>query len=101
MGFSQGAMLAFEMLYFANFSHILAYSGLFACDSQKLAHYRDNRVLIVHGSQDTVVPYSNMSMSAQSLDIIGITHETYTLYGVEHYISEDGYQKGAEFIINE
>ncbi|MDR2074935.1 MAG: hypothetical protein LBP31_01815 [Holosporales bacterium] len=100
MGFSQGAILAFEMIYFANFSHIIAYSGLFAFDPKKLAPYTDNKVLIVHGDEDTVVPYSNMNMSSQSLDIIGIKNEKYTLSGIGHFITEEGYQKGAEFIMD-
>jgi phospholipase/carboxylesterase len=100
MGFSQGAILAFEMLYFANFSHIIAYSGLFACDSKRPVSHKDNRVLIIHGDDDTVVPYSNMKMSSESLGIIGIEHKTHTLRGVGHFITEEGYQKGAEFIIS-
>lgn len=99
IGFSQGAMLAFEMLYYGNFSHIVGYSGFFALDPKKEAKYGENKILIVHSDDDVVVPYNNMKMTSDSLNILGIRHETFTCHGIGHSISKEGFEKGLEFIL--
>lgn len=99
IGFSQGAILALEMIYYANFAHIVAYSGFFAFDSRKEINYKHNNILMIHGDDDPVVPYSNMKISSENLSSIGIKHETCTCYGIGHSISEEGFEKGVEFIM--
>lgn len=100
IGFSQGAMLAFEMLYYANFGHIIAYSGIFVFDDKKEHLYKDNKVLIVHGDDDKVVPYSNMQLGYKNIESLGIKHcEAYTCYNLDHSISDDGVKKGLEFLL--
>jgi phospholipase/carboxylesterase len=97
IGFSQGAILAFEMLYFANFSHIISYSGLFAAREQTIKPY-ENNVLIIHGRDDMVVPYSNVALSSKRLNMIGIKHKIFSCNGIGHSISEEGFDQGVKFI---
>ncbi len=45
IGFSQGAILALEMIYYANFAHIVSYSGFFAYDSTKIVNYKHKMMI--------------------------------------------------------
>ncbi|MDR1488129.1 MAG: prolyl oligopeptidase family serine peptidase [Holosporales bacterium] len=101
MGFSQGAMLAFEMIYYANFSHIIPYSGLFAVKPRPhdRTEYTNNKILIVHGDDDVNVPYSNMKHASKNLSEMGVYNEMYTCHNIGHSISEDGLKHGVQFIL--
>ncbi len=101
IGFSQGAILALEMIYYANFSHIISYSGLFAFGSQRKTPYTDTKVLLVHGDDDMVVPYTNLKMSSESLGMIGIQPTTLTCHNIGHSISQEGFAKGISFILDQ
>ncbi len=39
-----------------------------------------------------------MKISSENLSYIGIKHETYTCYGIGHSISQEGFEKGLDFI---
>jgi phospholipase/carboxylesterase len=97
IGFSQGAMLAFDMIYYANFGHIIAYSGLFV-PRMEPPKFLKNRVLIVHGDEDTVLDYKYLEISSRKLDLMGVENATFTCHGLGHLISYDGLQKGVEFV---
>jgi phospholipase/carboxylesterase len=97
IGFSQGAMLAFDMIYYANFGHIIAYSGIFVPRLEN-TRFLNNRVFIVHGDEDPVIDYKYLSISAKKLTLMGVENKTFICHGAGHMISYDGLQKGVEFI---
>ena len=98
MGFSQGAITCFEMLYYPNISKIVAYSGLFASSKNKEIISKNASVLIVHSDDDEVVPYKNAILSKNELDALNIKNEMFTCHGIGHSISIKGWNAGIEFL---
>ncbi|MDR2667207.1 MAG: hypothetical protein LBB34_03835 [Holosporales bacterium] len=97
IGFSQGAILAFEMLYYHGISKIVAYSGIFAIkeNSQSLSNAE---VLIVHSDDDEVVPYKNATLAKENLDTLRIKSRIKTCHNIGHTISVEGWTTGVAFL---
>lgn len=98
IGFSQGSILSFEMLFYANITKVIAYSGLFAMPNDKKIISPSSKVLIVHSEDDEVVPYNNVNLAKNNLISLGIEPEVFTDHNVGHSVSLDGWKAAAEFI---
>ena len=98
MGFSQGAITCFEMLYNTNISKIVSYSGLFAAPKNREIKSKDTSVLIVHSDDDEVVPYKNAILSKNELDALNIKNEIFICHGIGHSISIEGWNAGVKFL---
>jgi phospholipase/carboxylesterase len=101
VGFSQGTMMS---LYVAPrrslaIAGVLGYSGALV-DAENFAAAAKSRppVLLVHGTDDPIVPFERMAQAASALDAAGIAVETLACPGLPHSIDEAGLQAGAEFL---
>jgi phospholipase/carboxylesterase len=97
-GFSQGAMLALDMIYsMARIGGIVGYSGAFypPANATPLSSVP---VLLVHGTADLVVPYTSLQLAQTQLRKININVMTQTCPGLGHSIDEAGLMAGLDFI---
>lgn len=97
IGFSQGSIMALEMLYYPNISKIVAYSGIFAMPEKK-EKISNPDVLIVHSNDDEVVPYNNAISAEENLKSIGVRAELKTCQNIGHSISLEGWDWCVEFL---
>jgi predicted esterase len=97
IGFSQGAILAYEMLYWSGISKIIAYSGLFVVrEGVKISSNAE--VLIIHSDDDNVSPYEEAIFSKEQLDKLQVKNQLKTYHNLGHSISADGWSYGMEFL---
>ena len=96
IGFSQGTITAFEMMYHTKISKILAYSGLFVNHSDDLVS--KSEVLLVHSSDDPVVPYKNALDARRDLSKLGLTVALESYNNIGHSISLEGWETGIKFL---
>ena len=99
-GFSQGAIMSYEMMYYCGIGKIAAFSGLFAVPENKNVVNKNVEIFIGHGNDDKVVPYSNALLASKNLSELGIRHELHTFEGLDHYISNEGIEKSVFFILS-
>ncbi len=98
IGFSQGSMMALEMIYYPYVSKILAYSGLFVPHPEKEIK-SIAKVLLLHSDDDPVVPYKNAINSKDELKQNGIDDVILkTCHNIGHSISLEGWSYGADFL---
>lgn len=101
VGFSQGAMMA---LYVAlrrdkPVAGIVGYSGLLAGGELLAAEKKSAPpVLLIHGTEDDVVPYTNLAAAEQVLKKNGIPVSTLTCPGTGHGIDDKGLAAGLKFL---
>lgn len=99
VGFSQGAILAFEMLYhIPKLAGIIGYAGAFYKNERMDVGKNPPPVLLVHGTQDNVVPFSYMTTAENSLRSMGVPVETETCLGLAHSIDPKGLRRGLGFL---
>ena len=101
VGFSQGTMMA---LYVAlrrekPVAGIIGYSGLLA-GAESLAAEKKSApsVLLIHGTEDDVVPYTNLAAAEQVLKKNEIAVSTLTCPGTGHGIDDKGLAAGLKFL---
>lgn len=100
VGFSQGAMMALHTgLRRRNPpAAILAYSGLLAGPDRLDNIQTSTPVLLVHGSEDDVVPPYHLPVSRDALTGHGVSVESHLLEGLGHSIDERGMVLGGRFL---
>lgn len=100
VGFSQGAMLAlYAGLHMPSPpACILGYSGAFIFEESEKPKHRPP-VLLIHGDQDQVVPYTALGEAGRNLHALGIEAETHTSRGLAHGIDPEGLTLGGTFLI--
>jgi phospholipase/carboxylesterase len=97
IGFSQGAILALEMMMHTDISNVVAYSGMFVSSSGQVPKIK-TEILIVHSEDDVVVPYSNAVEAKENLAALGLRPNLFTCRGIGHSISHDGWEAGIQFL---
>jgi phospholipase/carboxylesterase len=103
IGFSQGAIVALDALYHnSNIAKIIAYAGIFVTlgEEGKIPLSQDAQVLLVHSDDDTVIPYRNAVLAQENLTAVGIKNELKVFHGIGHYISTEGLEYGASFLLD-
>jgi phospholipase/carboxylesterase len=99
VGFSQGAMLALELMYLLpGIAGILAYSGAFYRPLHLVYEGPFPPVMLVHGTVDQVVPFGSMSLAEKALTKQGVDVTTVTCHGLAHSIDVQGLQRGLDFL---
>jgi phospholipase/carboxylesterase len=58
------------------------------------------RTLLVHGTDDALVPYESLAAAEASLRNIGVSVETLTCAGIGHSIDQNGLRRGGSFLKN-
>jgi phospholipase/carboxylesterase len=101
IGFSQGAMMAMHVAPRRN----TAMAGLVAISGRLLVPERLNAeirvrppVLLVHGDQDPVVPFSDMGLAGRALTEAGFETYGHVMRGTGHGIAPDGLSAALTFL---
>ncbi|PCI87076.1 MAG: phospholipase [Hyphomicrobiales bacterium] len=101
-GFSQGTMMA---LYIAPrrkqaLAAVVGFSGaLTAIDELATETTAKPPILLVHGTQDDVVPYSSLAEAEQGLSKNGFDVITHSSQGTAHGIAPDGINMARDFLV--
>jgi phospholipase/carboxylesterase len=99
VGFSQGAMLSLDMVFLMpTLAGVIGYSGLFLPPKNILPSSPKTKVLLVHGTLDSVVPYTALLHAEPALKSHGVSVRSHTCYGLDHSIDEEGIKLGGEFL---
>jgi phospholipase/carboxylesterase len=101
VGFSQGTMMSlFVGLRRAQpAAGILGFSGRLLAPELLASELRSRpRVLLVHGTEDPLVPYASLAAAETALKEAGVPVETLTCPGIGHSIDESGLRRGGMFL---
>ena len=101
VGFSQGTMMSL----FVGLRRIKPVAGIVGFSGRLLApdllanELRSRpRTLLVHGTDDPLVPYESLAVAEKALTAAGVPVETMTRPGIGHSIDEDGLRRGGSFL---
>ena len=101
VGFSQGTMMSlFVGLRRASpVAGIVGFSGRLLAP-ELLADELGSRprTLLVHGTDDPLVPYESLAAAEAALESAGVPVETLTCDGIGHSIDENGLRRGGSFL---
>ena len=101
VGFSQGTMMSLFVgpRRERQLAGIVGYSGRLIAP-QLLAEEIRSRppILLVHGTDDPMVPYDSMTEAETALAAAGVPVETLACLGIGHSIDGDGLQRGGQFL---
>jgi phospholipase/carboxylesterase len=101
VGFSQGTMMS---LYVGlrrgkPVAGIVGFSGRLLAPELLANELRSRpRTLLVHGTDDPLVPYESLSAAETVLKGMGVSVETLTCPGIGHSIDENGLRRGGSFL---
>jgi phospholipase/carboxylesterase len=101
VGFSQGTMMS---LYVGlrrekPLAGILGYSGRLIAPDLLASELRSRPpVLLVHGTEDPLVPFESMATADAALRQAGVSVETLACVGVPHSIDPEGLERGGRFL---
>ena len=101
VGFSQGTMMS---LYVGlrrerPLAGILGYSGRLIAPDLLAGELRSRPpVLLVHGTEDSMVPFQSMAEAETALKRAEVPVETLACVGIEHSIDGQGLERGGSFL---
>jgi phospholipase/carboxylesterase len=101
VGFSQGTMMSlFVGLRRAKpVAGIVGFSGRLLSPEILAKELRSRpRMLLVHGTDDPLVPYESLAIAEAALEGAGVPVETLTCDGIGHSIDENGLRRGGLFL---
>jgi len=101
VGFSQGAIMALDRaLRRADSARAVAiFSGMLADSSCRLAAGAARPpILLVHGTEDQVIPFGHMAETRAVLETAGFPVETMARPGLGHAIDHEGAARAARFL---
>jgi len=101
VGFSQGTMMSLFVGLRRPWpvAGILGFSGRLLAPELLGSELRSRpRVLLVHGTEDPLVPYSSLAAAETALDAAGVPVETVTCPGIGHSIDQEGLRRGGLFL---
>jgi phospholipase/carboxylesterase len=101
VGFSQGTMMALHVALRRKepIAALLGYSGMLA-DPESLMREKKSAppILLVHGMEDDVVPFSALGETERALKTAGLTVKTLACPRLAHSIDETGLVAGMNFL---
>lgn len=99
VGFSQGAMIALDLLACEpEIKAVIDYAGVYYPMSDVIENSGSKRALLVHGTDDTVVPYHHMPEAEKALTKLGIHVTSITCAELGHSINAEGIAAGEKFL---
>ncbi|MBV8131920.1 MAG: dienelactone hydrolase family protein [Alphaproteobacteria bacterium] len=101
VGFSQGTMMSLYVGLRRSrpVAGIVGFSGRLLAPELLASELRSRpRTLLVHGTDDPLVPYESLAAAETALTDIGVPVETLTCAGVGHSIDESGLRRGGSFL---
>jgi phospholipase/carboxylesterase len=101
VGFSQGAMMSLfvGLRRAVPVAGIIAYSGRLTAPELLASELRSRpRVLLVHGTEDPVVPYASLPEAEAALKAAQVPVESLSCPGIGHSIDEAGLRRGGGFL---
>ncbi len=101
IGFSQGTMMSLFVGLRRDkpLAGILGYSGRLIAPELLQEEIRSRPpVLLVHGTDDPMVPFASMATAETALTEAGVPVETLACPGIGHSIDGDGLQRGGHFL---
>ena len=101
VGFSQGTMMSLfvGLRRERPLAGILGYSGRLIGPELLAGELRSRPpVLLVHGTEDPLVPFESMATAETALKAAGVPVETLACPGIEHSIDPEGLQRGGLFL---
>jgi len=100
IGFSQGAMMALHVGLRRGdpAAGIIGISGMLVAPERLLSEIRSRPpVLLIHGTEDDVVPFRSMDMAADALLAAGVPVEMHVSSGIGHGVGPDGLAEATAF----
>jgi phospholipase/carboxylesterase len=101
VGFSQGTMMSLFVgpRRAKPLAGILGYSGRLIAPELLTSELRSRPpVLLVHGTEDPLVPFDSMADAEAALRQAGVPVETLACPGIEHAIDPEGLERGGRFL---
>ncbi len=101
VGFSQGTMMSLfvGLRRAVAAAGIVGYSGRLLAPELLPSELRSRPpVLLVHGTEDPLVPYSSLAAAETALKSDGVPVETLSCPGIGHSIDQEGLQRGGHFL---
>ncbi len=101
VGFSQGTMMSLfvGLRRPQPVAGIVGFSGRLLAPELLASELRSRpRTLLVHGTEDPMVPYSALAAAQSALREAGVAVETLTCPGIGHSIDESGLRRGGQFL---
>jgi phospholipase/carboxylesterase len=99
VGFSQGCMMALHigLQLEPQVAGILGYSGAFVPNGA--SPLTSPPIMLVHGTLDSVVPFSSLAASEEALKNLGLPHvHTHPIKNLDHTIDQEGLNVGLGFL---
>jgi len=103
VGFSQGTMMSLYVGLRRSdpVAGIVGFSGRLLAPELLADELRSRpRTLLVHGTDDPLVPYESLAAAEAALRSIGVSVETLTCTGIGHSIDQNGLRRGGSFLKN-
>jgi phospholipase/carboxylesterase len=101
VGFSQGTMMSLFVGLRRNrpVAGILGFSGRLLAPELLASELSSRpRTLLVHGTDDPLVPFESLAASETALKAADVPVETLTCEGIAHSIDENGLRRGGAFL---
>jgi len=102
VGFSQGTMMALHVGLRREqpLAGIVGISGMLVAPERLQAEITSRPpVLLIHGTEDTVVPFSSMDLASTALTAAGVAVEVHASPGVGHSVGQDGLAAATAFAV--
>lgn len=102
IGFSQGTMMALHvgLRRPEPAAGIVGISGMLVAPERLQTEIRSRPpVLLIHGTDDDVVPFGSMELASTALTSSGVPVETYASPGVGHSVDQDGLAAATAFAV--
>lgn len=100
VGFSQGTMMALHvgLRRTETVAGIVGISGMLVAPDHLQADIRSRPpVLLIHGTEDEVVPFRSMDLANAALTAAGVGVEMHVSPGLGHSVGQDGLEAAAAF----
>ena len=101
VGFSQGTMMSLfvGLRRTEPVAGIVGFSGRLLASELLASELRSRPpILLVHGTEDPLVPYSSLAAAETTLKAAGVPVETVTSVGIGHSIDDQGLRRGGQFL---
>jgi phospholipase/carboxylesterase len=101
VGFSQGTMMSLfvGLRRVRPPAGILGYSGRLIAPELLASELRSlPPVLLVHGTEDPLVPFQSLAAAESALVANGVPTQTFVCPGIGHSIDESGLRRGGQFL---